>query len=80
MREGKKTMAVDLTGIVEAELARALRYIDRACMAAVDLENHLPDSLLERVRAKETLRRARKVRETLFDAGIKLPPLRTIGK
>jgi len=73
-------MAVDLMGIVEMELAKALRDIDRACMIAVDLEKHLPENLLERMRAKETLRRARKVRETLFDAGIRLPPLRRIGE
>ena len=76
---GKGDMDEDLVGIVEAELARALRAIDRACMVAAYLESHLPRGP-RGIKARETTRRSRKVREMLLDYGIRLPPLRKVGE
>jgi hypothetical protein len=72
-------MAEDLIAIVETELARALRAVDAACTVGAYLEKHPPEGSRGE-KARETARRALKVREVLLAAGFKLPQLRKIGE
>ena len=72
-------MAEDFLEIIEAELARVLRSIDRVCMLAYHLQDHPEqgDSRFE-ARRHNTVNRAIAIREAIQKAGVQLPPLRSI--
>ena len=70
-------MAEDFLELIETELARALRAVDRACMLAVHLKEHpLAEEFQER--SSKAVGRALAIREAITEAGVRLPPLRLI--
>ena len=70
-------MAEDFLELIETDLARALRMVDRACMLAQHLTEHpLADEFQER--SNRAIERALAIREAISHAGVRLPPLRLI--
>lgn len=63
--------------LLEIEIVRALRCIDRAAMLASALETHAEDSDKW---LQASVRRVKAIREALLAAGIRLPPLRVLGQ
>ena len=70
-------MAEDVLELMETELARALRSVDRACMLAVQIKEH-PLAPEAQERSNRAVGRALAIREAITRAGVKLPPLRLI--
>ena len=69
----------DLPGLLETQLARALRALDLAATVAEAIKAR-PLKNMDQARVREAARRVQAVRTALLEAGVKLPPLRRLGQ
>jgi len=73
-------MEADYLGLIETDLARALRSVDRAAMFAAYLQGHPGLTFHAEGRLAEAVRRAEVIRSALIANGVQLPRLRRVGE
>ena len=71
---------IDPLGMLEVQLARALRALDMAAMVAETIKAQPVKNTTEQARVKAATRRIEAVRQALTASGIRLPPLRQLGQ
>ncbi len=71
---------IDPLGMIEVQLARALRALDMAAMVAETIKSQPARNATEQRRVNAAARRIEAVRQALSSNEIRLPPLRQLGQ